>query len=76
MIFAAIATLFLAQQQIGAKLILPGPQGSTVINYPSMQRCLAAKEAVLRQARDRAEEDRRRSGIIMISQPAVYCVPG
>lgn len=72
----SLVLLALAPQANGAKLVMPTPGGTTIINYPSMQRCLAAKEALLQQARARADEDQRRTGAITISSPAVYCLPG
>lgn len=57
-----------------AKLVIMGSQQPTVINYPSMQRCLAAKAAIERQAEERAKAERAK-GILTIGLPVVYCVP-
>jgi hypothetical protein len=67
------ALLFAAAATAPAKLILPGTP-PTVINYPSMQRCLAAKAAYLRQAEEQTRRDSERGVISFIGR--VYCIPG
>lgn len=66
-----LAALLLAAPT-GAKLIMPG-QPATVVNYPSMQRCRAAKASIERQNAEKEQRDRAK-GVIWFP-PMVYCVP-
>lgn len=56
---------------IGAKLVIMGAQ-PVVIHYPTMERCLAAKAVIERQAQ---EAQRNAGQYIIVPKPTVYCVP-
>jgi hypothetical protein len=56
-----------------AKLIIVGHPQSTVIDYPTMARCLAAKAEIERQFETEYQRDLARG--IMRTPPQIYCVP-
>lgn len=66
-----LAAMLLAAQP--AKLVIMGTP-ATVITYPSIQRCLAAKATLERQQAEKESADRAR-GVISFG-PTVYCLPG
>ncbi len=56
-----------------AKLVIVGPK-TTVISYPTWQRCVAAKLAFERQEAERERRDSAR-GYISGTGPSAYCIP-
>jgi hypothetical protein len=57
-----------------AKLVIIGHPQNTVVTYPTMERCLAAKAELERQYEATYRRDIARG--IMRTPPEVYCLPG
>ena len=57
------------------QLVGRGAMDAAGTKYPSRQRCEAARQVMLQDSMDRAEQDRARTGAIMVTSPIISCIP-